>query len=118
MVPGVFIYRIDAPLIFANAESFKEMFLKTLGQEQRPIHIAIIDFEFSPFTDVTAVDMIRELITELDQNGIALRLANASGQVRDVLRAAGIEEKVGKLDQTTTIAVLLEQDRNSHSVQP
>jgi high affinity sulfate transporter 1 len=118
VVPEVFIFRIDAPLIFANAESFKEKFLKTLGQEQRPIHIAIIDFEFSPFTDVTAVEMIRELITELDQRGITLRLANASGQARDVLRAAGIEEKVGKLDQTTTIAVLLEQDRNSHSVQP
>jgi high affinity sulfate transporter 1 len=114
-IPGVFIYRIDAPLIFANAESFKENFLKALGREQRSIHLAIIDLDSSPFTDVTAIDMIRELITELERKGIALRLANVTGQARDVLRAAGIEDKVGKLDQTTTIAALLEQNKNSHS---
>jgi len=114
-ISGVFIYRIDAPLIFANAESFKENFLKALGREQRSIHLAIIDLDSSPFTDVTAIDMIRELITELERKGIALRLANVTGQARDVLRAAGIEDKVGKLDQTTTIAALLEQNKNSHS---
>jgi SulP family sulfate permease len=115
-IPDVFIYRIDAPLIFANAESFKENFLKALGQEQRPIHLAILDLDSSPFTDVTAVDMIRELIMELERKDIALRLANVTGQARDVLRAAGIEDKVGKLDQTTSIVALLEQSKNSRSV--
>jgi len=109
MVPGVFIYRIDAPLIFANADSFKENFFKAFKQDQRPIHLAIIDLQSSPITDVTAVDMIRDLITELERKGITLRLANTSGQVRDVLRAAGIEDKLGKLDRTTTIAAFIEQ---------
>jgi sulfate permease, SulP family len=117
VVPGVFIYRIDAPLIFANAESFKENFSKALRQEQRSIYLAIIDMESSPITDVTAVDMIRDLITELNRKGITLRLANASGQVRDVLRAAGIEDKVGKLDGTTTIVALLAQNEDVHAIQ-
>jgi len=117
-VPGVFIFRIDAPLIFANAESFKENFLKTLAKEQRPIHLAIIDLDLSPITDVTAVDMIRDLIIDLDRRGVTLRLANASWQVRDVLRAAGIDEKVGRLERTTTISAILEQDENVHPVQP
>ncbi len=108
-VPGAFIFRIDAPLIFANAESFKENFSKALAREQRPVHLAIIDLQSSPITDVTAVDMIRDLIAELDRKGITLRLVNASGQVRDVLRAAGIEEKVGKLDRTATIAAILDE---------
>jgi high affinity sulfate transporter 1 len=109
VVPGAFIFRIDAPLIFANAESFKENFSKALAQEQRPVHLAIIDLQSSPITDVTAVDMIRDLIAELERKGITLRLVNASGQVRDVLRAAGIEEKVGKLDRTATIAAILNE---------
>jgi len=109
-IPGVFIYRIDAPLIFANAESFKDNFSKALKQEQRPIHLAIIDLNSSPITDVTGVDMIHDLIDELDRKGIVLRLANASGKVRDVFRAAGIEDKVGRLDRTTTISAILEQD--------
>ena len=101
--------------IFANAESFKENFLKTFHQEQRPIHLAIIDLELSPFTDVTAADMIRDLFTEFDRKGIELRLANVSGQARDVFRRAGIEDKAGKLDRTTIIAALVEQSRNSHA---
>jgi len=108
-VPGVFIYRIDAPLIFANAESFKENFSKALALEQRPVHLAIVDLQSSPITDVTAVDMMGDLIGELERKGITLRLANASGPVRDVLRAAGIEEKVGKLDRTTTISSILDE---------
>jgi SulP family sulfate permease len=116
-IPGVFIYRIDAPLIFANAESFKDNFSKALKQEQRPIHLAIIDLNSSPITDVTGVDMIHDLIDELDRKGIVLRLANASGKVRDVLRAAGIEDKVGRLDRTTTITAILEQNEDVDTVQ-
>jgi SulP family sulfate permease len=116
-IPGVFIYRIDAPLIFANAESFKDNFSKALKQEQRPIHLAIIDLNSSPITDVTGVDMIHDLIDELDRKGIVLRLANASGKVRDVLRAAGIEDRVGRLDRTTTVSAILEQEEDVHAVQ-
>jgi high affinity sulfate transporter 1 len=114
VVEGIFIFRIDAPLIFANAESFKENILSALGREQRPIHVVILDFESSPFTDVTAVDMTRDLISELEHKGIELRIANASGQTRDILRRAGIEEKVGRLDQATTIAAIIRQSRDSH----
>ena len=118
LVAGVFIFRIDAPLIFANAESFKENFLRALGDEQRPIGLAIVDLQPSPIIDVTAADMIRDLATELERKGIDLRLANASGQVRDVLRAAGIEEMVGRLDRTTTIGALCEQGEDLQSGRP
>jgi SulP family sulfate permease len=114
VVEGIFIFRIDAPLIFANAESFKDNILNALGREKRPIHVVILDFESSPFTDVTAVDMTRDLISELEHKGIKLRIANASGQTRDILRRAGIEEKVGRLDQATTIAAIIRQSRDSH----
>jgi SulP family sulfate permease len=114
VVEGVFIFRIDAPLIFANAESFKDNILSALGREQRPIHVVILDFESSPFIDVTAVDMTRDLISVLGHKGIELRIANASGQTRDILRRAGIEEKVGRLDQATTIAAIIRQSRESH----
>jgi MFS superfamily sulfate permease-like transporter len=59
--------------------------------------------------------MIRDLISELERKGIELRIANASGQMRDVLRRADIEEKVGRLDQATTIAAIIRQSRNSQS---
>lgn len=108
-VPGIFVFRIEAPLIFANAASFRTSFADALQRETRPIHLAIIDLQRSPITDYTAADMIRNLATDLVRKGIVLRLANASGQVRDLLRAAEIEEMVGRLDRTTTIDALCQQ---------
>jgi high affinity sulfate transporter 1 len=116
-IPGVFIFRIDAPLIFANAESFKKSFSRDLRREERPIRLAIIDLQSSPIIDVTAADMIRDLHTELARKGIALRLANTTGKVRDVLRAAGIEDRVGRLDRAATIAALCEQCGDLQPVQ-
>ena len=92
--------------------------MRALGDEQRPIALAIVDLQPSPIIDVTAADMIRDLATELERKGIDLRLANASGQVRDVLRAAGIEEMVGRLDRTTTIGALCEQGEDLQSGRP
>ncbi|NLX49679.1 MAG: SulP family inorganic anion transporter [Methanospirillum sp.] len=108
-IPGTFIFRIEAPLIFANAESFRESFTRALGREERPIRLAIIDLQRSPIIDVTAAEMIRGLSTDLGRRGIELRLAHASGRVRDLLRAAGIEELVGRLDRTTTTEAICEQ---------
>jgi high affinity sulfate transporter 1 len=115
--PGVFIFRIDAPLIFANAESFKENFSRALGREERPVRLAIVDLQSSPIIDVTAADMLRDLTAELGRKGIVLRLANTTGKVRDVLRAAGIEDEVGRLDRATTIASLCEQGEELEVVQ-
>lgn len=109
VIPGIFVYRIDAPLIFSNAENFKEQFLSALSREDRQIHLAIIDLGSSPITDVTATDMLHDLIAELETRKITLRLANASGPVRDILQAAGVEDKVGTLDRTTTIAALVKE---------
>lgn len=122
-VPGIFVFRIEAPLIFANAESFRTSFADALGREMRPIHLAIIDLQRSPITDYTAAEMIRNLATELERKGVALRLANTSGQVRDLMRAAEVEEMVGRLDRTTTIDALCQQyedvlDRDDGSIGP
>ena len=55
----------------------------------------VIDLSPSPIIDVTAADMINDLYDELSEQGITLRIANASGKVRDILRSSGIEGKMG-----------------------
>jgi len=51
--------------------------------------------------------MLRELQAELASRGISLRIIGARGSVRDLLRADGIEDKVGRLDRTMTLDGLL-----------
>ena len=47
--------------------------------------------------------MLHELHTELVSRGISLRIVGAHGSTRDLLRADGVENKVGGLDRTLTL---------------
>jgi MFS superfamily sulfate permease-like transporter len=66
-----------------------------MQQQVVSVRLVVIDLSPSPIIDVTAADMINDLYDDLSKQGITLRIATASGKVRDVLRASGIEEKMG-----------------------
>ena len=66
-----------------------------MQQQVVSVRLVVIDLSPSPIIDVTAADMINDLYDELSAQGITLRIANASGKVRDVLRASGLGKKIG-----------------------
>jgi hypothetical protein len=51
--------------------------------------------------------MLHELHAELAARKIDLRLVGVRGRVRDLLRADGVDTKVGGLDRTLTIQDVL-----------
>jgi hypothetical protein len=51
--------------------------------------------------------MLHELHAELSSSGISFRIIGARASVRDLLRADGIEDKVGRLDRTLTLDAAL-----------
>lgn len=114
-IPGVLIIRVDAPLVFGNTEMIKEIITDLIKQQKEPVHLVVLDLGASPIIDVTAADMIGELYSDLREQEIELKLAEASGQVRDVLRKAGIEAKIGKFGRSTTIHAVIEEWQNSRS---
>ena len=82
-------------LIFANSHILLARVKKLIQQQAIPVGLVVIDLSPSPIIDVTAADMINDLYDDLSAQGITLRIANATGKVRDVLRASGIEKKTG-----------------------
>ncbi len=105
--PGVLIIRVDAPLIFANAERVKERILELTTQEHS-IRLVILDMITSPIIDVSASDMVSDLHQELASMGIALRIAEPTWQVREILRNSGVEETIGEeVTQTTSLEAVL-----------
>ncbi len=92
---GILILRVDAPLIFANSHMLLARVKNLVKQQAIPVGLVVIDLSPSPIMDITAADMINDLYDDLSAQGITLRIANASGKVRDILRASGIEQKIG-----------------------
>ena len=82
VIPGLVLYRFDAPLFFANARYFAIDLERRLAQ--RPDTRCVI-VTAEPITDVdaTAAEMLRDLITEFHGRGVEFRFAELKGTVRD-----------------------------------
>jgi MFS superfamily sulfate permease-like transporter len=108
---GVIAFRPEASLIYVNADAVLERVLDRLG-EARPAAVRLIacDLSAAPYIDLAGSRMLHELHAELARHGVALRIVGAHGSVRDLLRAEGLEEKVGGLDRTRTLDSLLRTD--------
>ncbi|WP_036477882.1 solute carrier family 26 protein [Myxosarcina sp. GI1] len=69
-VPGLVIYRYDAPLCFANAENFKRRSLEAIEAELHPVEWFVLNMEANVEIDITAIDMLSELRNELAAKNI------------------------------------------------
>jgi high affinity sulfate transporter 1 len=88
-IPGLVLYRFDAPLFFANADYFRER-IRALARSGDARWIVVAA---EPITDidVTAGEILRGLNDELDASGTELAFAELKDPVRDRLRGYGMD---------------------------
>lgn len=87
---SVGIYRPNAPLIFANAESaLGAIAAKALAL---PANNIVVSLEESNDLDSSAIDALGEFAMRMAKQGKRVILARAHDRVRDVLSAAGLTE--------------------------
>lgn len=94
-VPGLVLFRWDAPLFFANADDFRERSLAVVDEAPLPARWLAVASEPVTDIDTTAADMLEELITELARRGVELHFAELKGHVKDRLRVYGIFDRLG-----------------------
>lgn len=102
-IPGLVIFRWDAPLFFANAEIFRERVLKAATESPTPTRWLVVSAEPVTDVDITASDMIAELEKELSEAGITLCFAQMKGRVKDNLKKYGLFCKLGQENFFPTI---------------
>ena len=95
LVPGLVLYRWDAPLFFANADLFREHVLEIVDHAPPPVRWLAVTSEPMTDIDTTAADMLDELITELARRGVELHFADMKGHVKDRLRTYGLYDRLG-----------------------
>ena len=101
-------FRAEASLLYVNADSVLASVSERLEAEAaRDIRLVVCDLSASPHIDLAGARMLHQLQLDLARRGIALRIVGARGRVRDLLRAEGIDEKVGGLDRLATLDDLL-----------
>lgn len=95
-VPGLILYRFDAPLFFANAHLFGEKVRRLVSEAEPPARWVVVAAE--PITDVdtTAADVVEELAAELRVAGVELAFAELKDPVKDHLERYGLMDRLGR----------------------
>jgi high affinity sulfate transporter 1 len=95
-VPGLVVYRYDAPLFFANADDFRTRLLAAIAEETTPVEWVVLNMEANVEIDITATDMLTELEADLRERGIVLALARVKQDLDVYLRRAGLTDRIGE----------------------
>lgn len=111
-VPGLVVYRYDAPLFFANAENFRERALAAVEAADGPVEWFVLNAEAQVDPDLTAVDALEQLRRDLTARGIVFAMARVKSDLRDDLVAAGFIDRVGADRIFPTLPTAVEAFRN------
>ncbi|WP_433520181.1 SulP family inorganic anion transporter [Nocardia pseudovaccinii] len=121
-VPGLVIYRYDAPLCFANAEDFRQRALAAVDEwDERgatPVRWFVLNAEANVEVDLTALDAVEQVRAELAARGIVFAMARVKADLRDDLDAAGLTAKIGAQHLYPTLPTAVEAYRKARSVDP
>jgi high affinity sulfate transporter 1 len=92
-LPGLVIYRFDAPLFFANAKNFRDEVRRIAGADPPPRWILIAA---EPVTDIdtTASDVLQELDKALNDRGASLVFAELKDPVRRKIERYGLTHTI------------------------
>jgi high affinity sulfate transporter 1 len=115
-IPGLVLFRWDAPLFFANAELFHQRVLQAIADSPTPVRRIIVTAEPVTSIDVTSADMLAELEHTLTESGIELRFAEMKDPVKDKLRRFELFERFGAANFYPTIGSAVDAYLAEHAV--
>ena len=105
---GIIAFRPEASVTYVNADTVLNAVLRRLRvSDPASVRLAVCNLWASPYLDLAGSRMLHELHGELAARGIPLRIVGARGRVRDLLRADGLEGKIGSLDRVSTLDSLI-----------
>jgi high affinity sulfate transporter 1 len=115
-VPGLLLYRWDAPLFFANADLFRIRALAVVRGVEPPVRWLVVSAEPVTDVDTTAADALDELITDLARAGVELHFAEMKGHVKDRLRDYGVYQRMGDTCFHPTVGTAVKAYLAGHAV--
>ena len=116
-IPGLVLFRWDAPLFFANAEFFKERALDAVAKSPTPVRWLVVAAEPVTSVDVTAADMLAELDETLHEKGIEFCFAELKDPVKDKLKRFGLFKQLGENAFFPTLGAAVARYLNIHDVE-
>jgi high affinity sulfate transporter 1 len=108
-VPGALVFRVEASLLYFNVEHVRDAVWARIRSTTGPLRLVVCDLSTSPVVDLAGARMLLALQAALQAAGVSLRLVSARASVRDLLRAEGLEERVGYFGRRVAVADVIDE---------
>ncbi len=115
-VPGLVLYRWDAPLFFANAALFRKNVLNAIASSPTRVNWVVVAAEPVTDVDVTAADVLLELDADLTRLGVELCFAGMKDPVKDHLKRYGAFHALGPENFYPTLGQAVDAYVTRHAV--
>jgi high affinity sulfate transporter 1 len=116
LIPGLVLFRWDAPLFFANAELFQASVLEAVAQSPTPVRRVVVSAEPVTSVDVTSADVLAELAQALREASVELRFAEMKDPVKDKLQRFELLERLGAASFYPTLGAAVDAYLDEHAV--
>jgi MFS superfamily sulfate permease-like transporter len=110
-LPDVFVFRAESALLHFNVEHVRDRFYELLHARGEGVKLTIFFLGTTPGIDLAGAELLEELHRALAERGIAFRLAEARGDVRETLRRAGFEEHCSPVVPVQPVATVVDEWR-------
>lgn len=95
-IPGLIIYRFDAPLLFFNADFFRTRVRAVVNQATVKPEWLLLDAEAISSIDTTAAAKLADMHDELAEQGIILTIARAKSPLYKMLERTELTKRIGQ----------------------
>jgi sulfate permease, SulP family len=102
-VPGVLILRLDAPMYFANALTVRDKVKAMVDDAGMPLRAVILTGAVQDQLDFTSADVLKGLVKQLHDNGLAVYVADVHAPVLDFSRRTGLLDLIGEKNVFATV---------------
>ena len=108
-VPEALVFRVESSLLYFNVEHVRAAIWQRIRSTTGALKLVVCDLSASPIVDLAGARMLATLHATLEAMGIRLRLVAAHAAVRDILRAEGLEERVGYFGRRVSVADVIDE---------
>jgi MFS superfamily sulfate permease-like transporter len=118
LIPGVAIFRPESGLVYFNIDHVRETILDRVRTQPDAPRLVILDLSASPHIDVQSAEVLGGLADELTAAEIRVHAVEARSSVRDRLRAAGVDARLGGINRFSSIADVLDSETEGPAAVP
>ena len=103
ILPGVLLFRVEAPLLYFNSANVFHTVWSKITSSGKELKVVIFDLSTSAYVDSAGARLIKRLYLDLEARGITLKVAEAHSEVRDILRFEDIEHLLGHVSRKDSV---------------